>query len=798
MRQLLPHVLLTGLLLVATLLATAGPASAQQDLVAEAEAAFEAENYAEAQRLLQRVTAQDEVPAEAYYLLSRIYYETPLRDIGEANAAIDRARDLDPDNVDYMAAELQLMREESWNFLADLLSGQRRLDLARKILRADSTNSIAHEELGTQYIRDYFVYRNAIALPEVEFRRPDRTDGITVDEGAALENALQASTADPGAEVPFIEIGEADGAGPELFGAGSLALDDRFDIEDLQGQGAAVFDLSGRADRAYDRAIGHFNDALRYDPRRYSVYEQLMSLYALSGDYERALDDLTEMYVQFPNDTQMWLFLGMANHRLQRFAAAARCFDRAFELLSPEERAGFEDLSLILPPSDVADYEADRDAFARRFWTSQNPRLLTPYNERKLEHYSRLVYADLLYRADDVELRGWQTERGKLHVRYGLPQDDVIITGNFIAALRIFGFDGDNLRASEALPMDDQANRFNIWDYGDFRFVFEDPFRNGEFILYSPPADVYADVSAGFVSRLDYVTRTRETIRETPERYTYEAPGRQIELPFLVNSFRGEEGRSEVFLHYGIPLAAAPDPGQDLVDLTIRTGAFLVDDTYDVVHERRRTLYGLKATQVRSFDGVTLWADTQTMEAAPGEHAISIEFETEAGGASAVQRRDITVPDYTGTDLALSDLLLAYRVEETDPGIEARSGEIVRRDLIIDPAPWAVFQNTEPIYLYFEVYNLAQEDGQARYEVEAALAPKDTSRGIARLFKSIFGGSEQGVAVQFPVSINDRDDGQYVILDASEQEAGLYTLALRVRDTVTGETVETDRDLFLE
>ncbi|MEM6784465.1 MAG: GWxTD domain-containing protein [Bacteroidota bacterium] len=789
-------------LLLAGLLLAAAPTQAQQDLVADAEVALEAEDYAGAQRLLLRATAQDRDYAEAYYLLSRIYYETPLRDLGEANKAIDRARDLDPDNVDYMAAELQLMREDSWNFLSEFVNAQKRLSLAQKILQADSTNSIAHEELGTQYIRDYFVYRNAIETPGISFRRSllaDDAEDETFEELArdfAIPDDVFLSSENN--EFSVEEVAGDLGLGAVFPDADRLDLLDRFDIENIERQGQAIVDLSGRADRAYARAIVHLNTSLRYDPRRYSIYEQLMSLYALAQDYETAIAELTEMYVQFPDDTRMWLFLGMANHRLQRFDAAARCFDRAFGLMSDTERAAYEDLSLILPPGEVSAYQTDPEAFARRFWTSQNPRLLTAYNERKLEHYSRLTYSDLLYRSDDLSLRGWQTERGQIHVRYGLPQLDVVVSGDFTEALTNFGTNATNRQRIQGLRMEDKANRLNIWDYGDFRFVFEDPNRKGEFRLYSPPADVFSSRGTDSIDQLDFVIQARNTIRETPERYTYEPPGRQVELPFLVNSFRGEDGRSDVYLHYGIPLAAAPDESADVVDLTIRTGAFLVDDAYDVVHERRRTLYGLKTTQVRSFEGVTLWADTQSMVADPGEHEISIEFETAAGGASAVQRRPLTVPNYAGADLALSDLLLAYRIEETDPGIRARSGEIVRRDLVIDPAPWAVFRTDQPIYLYFEVYNLAQEDGQARYEVEAALGPKDTSRGIARLFKSIFGGSEQGVAVQFPVSINEADDGQYVILDASEQEAGLYTLALRVRDTVTGETVETDRDLFLE
>ena len=35
----------------------------------------------------------------------------------------------------------------------------------------------------------------------------------------------------------------------------------------------------------------------------------------------------------------------------------------------------------------------------------------------------------------------------------------------------------------------EEINTYNIWDYGEFKFVFEDPFRTGEYRLYSPRAD---------------------------------------------------------------------------------------------------------------------------------------------------------------------------------------------------------------------------------------------------------------------------------------------------------------------
>ena len=232
------------------------------------------------------------------------------------------------------------------------------------------------------------------------------------------------------------------------------------------------------------------------------------------------------------------------------------------------------------------------------------------------------------------------------------------------------------------------------------------------------------------------------------------------------------------------------------MDLTVKTGAFLISGARDVLVERRRTLYGLNASQVASFADTQLWTDTQAMEAPPGRHTVSVEFETVGGGTSAVQRREVEVPDYGGADLALSSIMLAYNVEETAE--ERIPGHVVRDGLAIAPAPWSVFSHEQPIYLFFEVYHLGLAGGQSDYEVEAELRLKDTSSGIARLARSIFGGDEPGVSTRYPVQGDRADDGQYVILDAADQEPGFYVLTLRITDRVSGRSVEKTTDLYLE
>ena len=63
--------------------------------------------------------------------------------------------------------------------------------------------------------------------------------------------------------------------------------------------------------------------------------------------------------------------------------------------MEPDEIKAYQRLDFILPDDEKQRYEDDPVTYASRFWTSKDPRHLTPHNERKLEHYFRLTYADL-------------------------------------------------------------------------------------------------------------------------------------------------------------------------------------------------------------------------------------------------------------------------------------------------------------------------------------------------------------------------------------------------------------------
>jgi len=798
---------LLGLAALAVLLALPVAAqsggSSSDEALDTAEEAFVRGQFADATATLERVIETDPDNAEAHYLLARVYYaeDNPDRNTSRAGRAVEKAIRRDPENVVYRVALLEQLRADSWNLIDEIVKLRRRRGLANRILELDSTNAFAHQELGEQAIRDYYQYRNAVAVIGVSFTSADPFaetsqvigDGEDTDvendlagEGG-LEDSRRGALTDIRTNTEEVSFARGTNLAPR-----EVPMSDRFNVEALRSRGVGASGYKRRADTARETAMYHLERAIQRDARRRSIYDHIVRLAALSQDWVSTLPALQEMNVQYPNDPQMWLYTGLVQHRLGNYESADAAFGRGLERMEPEAREAFNDLTLILPPNEWEDFRADPETFSRRYWTSRDPRFLNTVNERKTEHYARLTTAELLYRSDDLDIPGWKTQRGRLHVRYGVPQSDIVIEGGYQAAIEMFSDRDQSFRPTLA---EMAANRFNVWDYGDLQFVFEDPFRSGEYRLYSPPADLYSmDRVGAQMDELDYVQRTETAIREVPERFTFVSPGRGVALPYLVTAFKGDGGQTDLYVNYGIPISAEAPDGED-VDVTVNTGAFLIGSERDLLVERRRTIYGLRSAQIVPFEGTRLWTSTEAITSPPGPNEVSLEFETAGGGTSGVQRRQLDVPDFRGDGLQLSDILLAYYVEDAGDG---DPGRIVRSDLSIQPAPWGVFGNDDPIYVYFETYGLTLQDGRTDYEVEARLVPKDTSRGLRRLARRIFGGGRGGVSSASPYQSDLVDEGQYVILDVANQNPGLYTLTVTVRDLQSGRSVDQETDLFLE
>lgn len=289
-----------------------------------------------------------------------------------------------------------------------------------------------------------------------------------------------------------------------------------------------------------------------------------------------------------------------------------------------------------------------------------------------------------------------------------------------------------------------------------------------------------------------------DIVRVWPIRPRRKASGRQIEPSFLVNSFKGDGQQVELIANYGIPLESIYDHSGEAIEINADVRTFLVDDQGKALAEFTRNINGLATNQVVAYLDRQLWVDTQQMQMPSGAHELLV-VQTVIGRdrTTVTLDQEITVPDYNQTGVILSDIMLAYSVEQAENEIPLSENEIIRKDLSILPAPRNVYLTEWPIYLYFEIYGLTlNTQGKTDYDVEIKLEPEDASRGIRRLFKRNRGG--EGVSVSYRESGSQSEESLYQILDINDQKTGPHMLTLVVRDNETGgESMRTQR-LFLE
>lgn len=106
-------------------------------------------------------------------------------------------------------------------------------------------------------------------------------------------------------------------------------------------------------------------------------------------------------------------------------AAAQRRMDQA--LTSPYERWLNEEVVYIIDDKERAAFQklttdAEGRKFVVQFWERRNPNPGSPENDFKLEHYRRIAYVNEHFAASRP---GWQTDRGRMYIVYG-PPDEIV------------------------------------------------------------------------------------------------------------------------------------------------------------------------------------------------------------------------------------------------------------------------------------------------------------------------------------------------------------------------------------
>lgn len=733
--------------------------------------AFENENYEEAVEVFDKLLWRDSlhVPARAQLARAHKALGNQVQASHQARLALRK----EPENVEYL-----MLRYEIGFVQPRVVSQGLKRSILNRILAIDSTHAFAHTEVGREYALKYFHHKGRIRIPDY---RPERAtiNGSQIRVPGSVQSAARARVQDP------------------------------FDLAEMKAQGYTIVKEHFRADESFPLALHHLKTALQRDPAYRPAYDLLMGVLAFAERYNDMYHWASTMKGYLGQDPYSHLFLGYAAYKLGELIKADQHFGRGIALFDDSDAIVFNDFSRILNKELIK--EVDEQQSAEGFWAGSDPLYLSNVNERELEHYTRLIFSYLLFGEPALHMKGWDAERGEVYVRYGQPEDMYYLT--MAAEDCDIGQTPVGLKTGE-----NNITNFHVFDYGDYRFVFgqggnfastsvENDASNinipalNEFPLFSTCASANAS-SWSRGADMDYVTRTRGLIRSTPD--AFELPGYVVDFPYLTTVLKGQESLADIVVTYGFPVhltaTQKTNTGNDeLYILGIEVGAFLVNEAGEQQALNQRTIGGVYAGEVLQYDDATLWHGAHRLQAESGSYMLSVEFQRNSGAAVGVKQEDLDIPDFNSEELMMSDILLAYFIEDATERSYV-DGIITRNGLDIQAAPWGVYEDGRSVYFYFEMYNMKATDGApAPYSIEAVLVDeKSAQRGRNRLFRRLRRDLGSGVAVSFEGTANTPDINQYLVLDTEGVEEGNYTLIVRVTDTVSGNIVEKERTIYVQ
>jgi tetratricopeptide (TPR) repeat protein len=467
-------------------------------------------------------------------------------------------------------------------------------------------------------------------------------------------------------------------------------------------------------------------------------------------------------------------FAGVANLTA---ALSDRYYRDVYALFSKRERTSWKEMDTYA-----------RSVFLRTFWELRAGLAGVPIHERMAEHYRRLAVARRAFtrngkfRAPPTDALLYESardrpdfdDRGVIYIRHGEPRERYSTPGAQMAndSWSYTGLDGRPVMLHFFKPPDGT-------DYVLLRKIPCDPEWLGD--------------HAGFDARLGRLgmrcdALERASLSASLREVSYEMlatdsdrPNFTKELPFYFDlyTFRADQGRTAVLAAVAVAAERLNRPAR------IASSQYRIDISLILADTASKRV-------IRQDDSVSLG----TLRALGPNDLFRLHVEVAAPPSrSTVQRVIVSdptepgigqlyggpfpIPDYSGTKLMLSDIVLA------EPGV---AGQWHRGEVALALVPTGRFKGGS-FSVFYEIYNIAPN---AQYSTEIEIEPLRKSAGDK--IKGWFGGKNKMTLRFEGVATNVHDAA---LQELRQVEAplppGQYRLRVTVKDLETQQTAKSER-----
>jgi hypothetical protein len=261
----------------------------------------------------------------------------------------------------------------------------------------------------------------------------------------------------------------------------------------------------------------------------------------------------------------------------------------------------------------------------------------------------------------------------------------------------------------------------------------------------------------------------------------------------MPRQFKGSRGKTALEIFVAIPYVQlqferAGEKALATIDWrqVLRYPSWRVSDSTEV-----RKIYRIRASQIDNPNlSVT---DRLSLTGYPDSLVFSISIHDTLSDHIGIDSRGIRLKDFYTGKVEISDIVLARRIEK--PLEKLR---FTRNDLqIISNLDNRYFVG-EPVWLYFEIYNLEKgPDGKTSYTIKQTVIEKKQGGLLASIKNALGGDDRQEVETSYSGGSIYSYENRILSVHLSELEPGDYTIAIEVIDDVAGQKSRVSEDIVL-
>ena len=529
--------------------------------------------------------------------------------------------------------------------------------------------------------------------------------------------------------------------------------------------------LENYANGLFNDAESYLKKALKYDSLNADAYLKLSFLYEDADEPEKGMPLLEKLIRIHPDNVDAHLYLGLLYYKTSKLSESYKEYQSALLLMPLTERLDFtynsvvelldpvaEELIGKLKPKEVRN-------FIDAFWNASDPLFLTRYNERLLEHYSRVAYSNLRFGIPGKP--GWKTDRGEIVLRYGEP-----------------------LKRTRYRPRINAGGRTavqvktDVWQYRDMTFGFEDTYMSGNFVFSDPfPGSRYIPQYYGDTEAFaDYVRRVRF------EFYAPKYEGPSFTIPYNIVQFKdlNNKNNTDVYINYALNYTDSLVK-KNSINLNYEWGLFFHDDYFNPIYQNKGYTVQLPLSNTIKTDSAQYAISSAKMSIKPDSGTLAFEIIRTSDKGVSSYHENFIMERFNHDSLDLSNILLAEKVvknsENTLP--------VKRKDIGILPNPTSAFSERNHLYLYYEVYNLeTNNDNLTNFIQRITIKQINKQNGLQKTISTVLSligidKNKEGITLSSKYRTPDKNPQMYLQLDMNNAETGEYKIIVTIFDNIS-------------